>query len=756
MNTTPSIRHKASTIAKDRISDVKETISITKSLFWSLISWWVKEVKNSLTAEKPHELTKNWGLFNVDIYAKHNIEQCLAVIAIWWEEKEKPIYPSHTIAQMALWTIRKQAKFDLYLTISLNLSPWLIFNEIDKDAYYSEREQRDKIIKDMVWMGATKDELSKVKFELSSQNHPYLDLVNSIKTDRLDEYPIYKKLKIAYLSWGEFEKDILRCVPKKVKSTKDDDLTYNYALIEINQIIEDYRKWLSIKIWFKREKLYDQIFINILNGKYGELLWLTDVLNPEYDWKRKKWNEMFGSIHWDERADENSKKLKLKHVTKTRLKQILYSVPFLVALAVWWWKMHRMHQESVEYQKLFKVVAPDLKGKDLTIRYDSLFRTELKDDSEKMKRVDNVIKAIKEDFSYRYWINDNKSKEFLSKLLLYEIVKFEMDHEIVLSGNNYSYSIMYFVDNFVEKYNTLLAMNDINTVPYKSFVKYEQEFINTLNCEWDWNAKEISKLVWAPINDAMTNKTSQYTRIWKYMQKRVSTWAEELILAPDRNNVHWSPASDINGKPLMTYIYKIERDYTTAENYTAKLAKEEIYDYFFQTRKQIKDILDAVWEIYYEWHIPEQNWDFKLEYIQKAITKEYANNEKNISKTIEEKWMSYYVTHNLKPALEKALKEKSLSLPTSFEMLRKNMAAIINTKNYSWDVKMFYYWNYKGTTISYKTKNKGKVILWIEKIDWVDYIFYSPYADKEFSFYLNDFDSLKLADEILKTLDETK
>ncbi|MDD2487679.1 MAG: hypothetical protein PHS92_04910 [Candidatus Gracilibacteria bacterium] len=401
MNQPSSAGHNMKRVAKKGINEVVETVSITKSLLGTLISGGAKAVRDSFVAEKPDELTKNGGLHSVDIFSKHNIEDSLAVIAIGGESKNKPRYPSSTIAQMALWTIRKQGKSELPVTISLNISPGLIFNEIDKDLFYSEKEQRERIIKDMSRMGATKEEFDRVKFELSSQNPPYLSLIGSIQKGSLNDFPLYKALHDAFLEGGEFSKDIKRCIPEQVKSNGNNEITFHYALIEIYQIIEDYKKGLKIKIGYKREKLYDQIYINILNGNYPELLNISDSINPINENGRTKGNELFGSVHWDERADENSKKLRLKNIAQTRFKQLLFATPIVISTIIGGGYFYKASYEKMKKNAILEVKFSELrKNSDKFRIIDELNKT-AKGFDYKLKNSEYTLSSIYEGNDYK-------------------------------------------------------------------------------------------------------------------------------------------------------------------------------------------------------------------------------------------------------------------------------------------------------------------------------------------------------------------
>ena len=71
------------------------------------------------------------------------------MIAIGGEGRTDAFYPSETIAQMALWTVRKQKSDFLPIVISLNLAPALHINGIPKKAFYPELEQKGRILENM-------------------------------------------------------------------------------------------------------------------------------------------------------------------------------------------------------------------------------------------------------------------------------------------------------------------------------------------------------------------------------------------------------------------------------------------------------------------------------------------------------------------------------------------------------------------------------------------------------------------------------
>ncbi|EKD44620.1 MAG: hypothetical protein ACD_71C00073G0002 [uncultured bacterium (gcode 4)] len=311
----------------------------------TLITWWVQAVKDFYTVEKPDKLTRKGWLQSVDYFSNVHFSDTEAVIAIGGEAKKKPKYPSSTIAQMALWALRKQAEYELPITIALNLAPALEFNEISKKSFYSEKEQRSRIISDLKLFGATPAEVARVRFDLSTQNPKYLNLIQSIKSGDMKVFPLYEKLFSVFGRDTEFTQDIERCIPEQVKNGEWDS-SFHYALIEIHEIIEAYKKGQRIKIGYEREKLYDEVFLKILDGKYPELLDITRELNGQQsEEKAPRWDELFGSVYWDERADRNSTRLREKLIYKKRLQQLLYATPVIVWLIVWWeYHQYRMSQ----------------------------------------------------------------------------------------------------------------------------------------------------------------------------------------------------------------------------------------------------------------------------------------------------------------------------------------------------------------------------------------------------------------------------
>lgn len=328
----------------------------------TLINWWIQAVKDFYTVEKPDNLTRKWWLQSVDYFSNMHFCDTEAVIAIGGEAKKKPKYPSSTIAQMTLWALRKQGDYELPITIALNLAPALGFNEMDKKDFYSEKEQQSRIIRDLKTFGATLAELTRVRFDLSTQNPKYLDMIGSIKSGNMWAFPLYKKLLDAFEKDTKFSQDIWQCIPEQVKTNGQWESSFHYALIEIHEIIEAYKKGQRIKIGYKREKLYDRVFVNILDGAYEELLDITRELNHQQNWGGiLKWNQLFGSVYWDERADRNSMRLREKLINKKICRQILYATPVIISMILWW-KYHQYEMEKVK-EKAYRDVLWEQRSK---------------------------------------------------------------------------------------------------------------------------------------------------------------------------------------------------------------------------------------------------------------------------------------------------------------------------------------------------------------------------------------------------------
>lgn len=319
----------------------------------TLITWWIQAVKDFYAVEKPDKLTRKWGLESVDYFSNVHFCDTEAVIAIGGEAKKKPKYPSSTIAQMALWALRKQGEYELPITIALNLAPALGFNEMDKKDFYSEKEQQSRIIRDLKTFGATPAELARVRFDLSTQNPKYLDMIGSIKSGNMWAFPLYKKLLDAFEKDMKFTQDIRQCIPEQVKTNGQWDSSFHYALIEIHEIIEGYKKGQRIKIGYERERLYDKIFLGILDGEYAELLDITKELNNQRDGEKSlKWNQLFWSVYWGKKADHNSMRLREKLTNKKKLKQFLYATSVAVSIILWWeYYQHEMEQVKKEAYK---------------------------------------------------------------------------------------------------------------------------------------------------------------------------------------------------------------------------------------------------------------------------------------------------------------------------------------------------------------------------------------------------------------------
>lgn len=100
---------------------------------------------------------------------------------------------------MALWAMRQKEDFGSTVTVSLNLAPALKFNGIDESRFYSEKEQKERIILDMLLMGASAGEIERIRFQLSTENQGYLSLLDSISQGDIEDHRLYRWLHEEFL-----------------------------------------------------------------------------------------------------------------------------------------------------------------------------------------------------------------------------------------------------------------------------------------------------------------------------------------------------------------------------------------------------------------------------------------------------------------------------------------------------------------------------------------------------------------------------
>jgi hypothetical protein len=100
----------------------KNAVSAFVGVMKHAVASTLESIREYASADAPENLSKKSGLKAVDRFANAHFKTVPAVIAIGGEKCSEAFYPSETVAQMALWTLRKQGS-GLPLTVSLNLAP---------------------------------------------------------------------------------------------------------------------------------------------------------------------------------------------------------------------------------------------------------------------------------------------------------------------------------------------------------------------------------------------------------------------------------------------------------------------------------------------------------------------------------------------------------------------------------------------------------------------------------------------------------
>ncbi|EKE28672.1 MAG: hypothetical protein ACD_3C00031G0001 [uncultured bacterium (gcode 4)] len=365
----------------------------------------------------------------------------------------------------------------------------------------------------------------------------------------------------------------------------------------------------------------------------------------------------------------------------------------------------------------------------------------IKKQNEKIDTVALIAFKVIEDFMLRYWVVDKNSHEILFWLILSELPNDELSSHYVMVWNDSFKQRMEFTDRFIKKYRTFLIANKINTEPYAHFKWIEKEFRYTINNENSW----IEKLLHGVFNEEITNPDKYryfYKEIWTYM-KTDGTSSEIVRLRMDPRVKQWMETWATNYNLRMDDLNDTLLEVKKSFDDTEVTAWADIaYDYFWQTRKEIRDLYEILINIYFEWTTDYQ----KHWIIKNIVIKEFANNEKLIKEEIRKRWVANYAMTGFLKKYMKVFEERWIK-PAFYDNFATEKAAFENTSEYSGDFQYYsrgqveYMWVFVTDEwdkyLIGKIKLNGKHYICCMKEDWKS------------TYELNAFRAKKIAEEFL-------
>jgi hypothetical protein len=205
-----------------------------------------------------------YGCDGRDIKYEWQVEKMLtstpATLMIGGEEKDKqPFYPPETIAMTIADILGKWCPS---VTVCIYRAAALAFNGVSSEAYYSEKEQQERILSRLAELDIDPDLLSRIQFVGSEEDSDTQEILQSFLSYPTSGHPIVRHLEELYI-WDEnFRKSVDNAVLASFRERKN---AYKYTLFELAMILT---KKPAIKAGDIREKKYDEIV-----RKYRLELW---------------------------------------------------------------------------------------------------------------------------------------------------------------------------------------------------------------------------------------------------------------------------------------------------------------------------------------------------------------------------------------------------------------------------------------------------------------------------------------------------
>jgi hypothetical protein len=330
-------------------------------------------------------------------------------------------------------------------------------------------------------------------------------------------------------------------------------------------------------------------------------------------------------------------------------------------------------------------------------------------------------------------------------LLLSEIPKDEISNYYVISWDYSNIQRMNFVDEFVRNNKTFFIASSINTCPYKHFANLEEDMIYTMNSSWEGTDKILKELFDREVLNPW--KSSYFYRDLGIYIKSDGKISRLMKLRSDARTMEWidtwAKHFNKNNETFTKNLLEVTQNYNEEK---VVHGKELAYDYFWQSREDIRLIYEQFETIFFTRN-DERSTIWKS--LKKMIIKEYANNEKEIKKMIANKWIRFYIITDFYKKYKTEI-DKSLNWSTPYGKLKSAEKFIENTKNYRWDPEFI---SLKKAQIicEYISNDWKKYNIWLTEINWKTYMVAEPYWNSDMYYALN-YRSITLSEEILKTL----
>lgn len=205
-----------------------------------------------------------YGCDGRDIKYEWQVEKILtstpATLMIGGEEKDRqPFYPPETIAMTIADILGKWCPS---VTVCIYRAAALAFNGVSSEAYYSEKEQQERILSRLADLDVDPELLAKITFVASEEDEQTWAMIQSFLRYPENPDPVVDRLEKLYLSDESFKTAVDATVLKSFWGNKN---AYKYTLFELAMILT--RK-PAIKAGDTREKKYDEIV-----RKYRVELW---------------------------------------------------------------------------------------------------------------------------------------------------------------------------------------------------------------------------------------------------------------------------------------------------------------------------------------------------------------------------------------------------------------------------------------------------------------------------------------------------
>jgi len=498
-----------------------------------------------------------------------------------------------------------------------------VSDQINKDPSKMTTNEQETYINTLIQRHFNKKNSNKVHI-VSLDKIGYKTIIDNARQDIPTTEPeieskedIYKYLWWLYQNNKSFAKDIQKTIPHTIEKNKD---TNHYALIEIACRLGEYIDWITLQWWVTRQKKYDQTIINLLNTfytNYGECKTLRAYI-------QKHTTEDFKALYFDtDKTEVVVNKIETKNHTTNKLRNITMAISGSLLIAFIGVGGGFKRQEHRQQKKLEKITEQNIADiiSSKNIQVSGMYSLhEMETLNEKKEFIEKTTNDIYDKYKELYnngeeW--DKKQYKILKTIIIDELLR---DNNYKLFSNNmilWYQTQEFIINNLIKNNKNSLNQIGLSTALYPDLLQREKAIYNTLFLD---NDKEINIETPHTKDRERNNKNPDYVEYKRKYEDMIENrkfkngilyargstkknikylWSYH-IHTPTRDGLtnRWSIVeyTDYMGEKYIAWIWVYWKESMRTED-----IKPFLYRYLYQSKPEIKKIVDTYQEIFFQY-----------------------------------------------------------------------------------------------------------------------------------------------------------